>query len=417
MSATDTSVRPQVPDASRRTRGWRPRPRRVLQIAHRWVALLVGVILLVVVLSGVALVLDPELDGALHPGLYRSTPTETPLSAEQALAVVQRERPGFGPTDVVWNRGHWEVYGDEHRLQAHVDPGTGRLNGIGSHNGGVMGFLKNLHMCALSCADYPGHLAFLEAETPILSNDELNLGGLILAGAGLALIVLCLSGLVLWWPGIRRMARGLRVRRGKGRYALHYDLHKVVGFAAIPFLLMWAVTGAGFELKQFEQAWYALLPGERPAEYVAMTSTPRPGDGIDQREARAIAQRTLPRHRITSVSVPDHKEKTSAYSVWMSPRDGIDASAHASWSGTSEVAVDRYSGRARVTWGEPGRPRAQQLWQDWQFYGHAGYFFGPWPRALWLVLGLAPLLLAVTGLTTWLLRRRKRRARRGAVLA
>jgi uncharacterized iron-regulated membrane protein len=37
-------------------------------------------------------------------------------------------------------------------------------------------------------------------------------------------------------------------------------------------------------------------------------------------------------------------------------------------------------------------------------------------RIPWVLFGLTPLLLAVTGMTTWLLRRRKRRAK-GAKLA
>jgi uncharacterized iron-regulated membrane protein len=39
-------------------------------------------------------------------------------------------------------------------------------------------------------------------------------------------------------------------------------------------------------------------------------------------------------------------------------------------------------------------------------------FENGWGRAIWLVFGLAPLLLAVTGVTTWLTRRRLRRRKR-----
>ena len=65
----------------------------------------------------------------------------------------------------------------------------------------------------------------------------------------------------MWWPGIKRLARGLRVRRRQGTYAFNYDLHNVVGLAAIPFLVMWGFTGAHFELKQVSELWYAVLPG------------------------------------------------------------------------------------------------------------------------------------------------------------
>jgi uncharacterized iron-regulated membrane protein len=162
------------------------------------------------------------------------------------------------------------------------------------------------------------------------------------------------TGIVLWWPGIRKMARGWRVRRGRGRYALAYDLHKVIGMAAIPFLLMWAVTGAGFDLRQVGQVWYALLPGGSPAEPPEVTSTPTPGSSVSMAEARLIAARTLPDARLVSISVPDRGDPASAYSVWMSR--GLDPYAHGTWPGTIEVRIDRYSGQATVTSGSPGGP-------------------------------------------------------------
>jgi uncharacterized iron-regulated membrane protein len=48
------------------------------------------------------------------------------------------------------------------------------------------------------------------------------------------LLFLAATGLVVWWPGIRRLARGFRVRRGQGTYAFNHDLHNVIGLAAIP---------------------------------------------------------------------------------------------------------------------------------------------------------------------------------------
>ena len=90
---------------------------------------------------------------------------------------------------------------------------------------------------------------------------------------------------MIWWPGLRRWRRGFQIRRRKGTYKLNYDLHNVVGIAVLPLLLMWAITGAGFELKQIRDAWYAVLPGEKPPEFEDPVS--KPGDGrigIDEAE-------------------------------------------------------------------------------------------------------------------------------------
>jgi uncharacterized iron-regulated membrane protein len=61
-------------------------------------------------------------------------------------------------------------------------------------------------------------------------------------------------------------------------------------------------------------------------------------------------------------------------------------------------------------------PLAQELWQDYNFPAHSGMIVNGWWRIVWGVLGLVPLLLGITGLSTWLWTRgvRKRRRRRMA---
>ena len=122
-----------------------------------------------------------------------------------------------------------------------MDPGSGSLIGLDDTGDGVMGFLYNLHLCGLSWKGYAGYLPFLEKPAHVLGNDELTVGGLILAVTGVLLLLLAATGIVVWWPGLRRLARGLRVRRRQGSYAFNYDLHNVVGIAAVPFLLMWGL--------------------------------------------------------------------------------------------------------------------------------------------------------------------------------
>jgi len=71
-----------------------------------------------------------------------------------------------------------------------------------------------------------------------------------------------------------------------------------------------------------------------------------------------------------------------------------------------------------ITDGDPSvqRPVSQLLWESWDFPIHTGTPVNGALRSPWVLFGLSPLLLAVTGMTTWLLRRRKRRAK-AAMLA
>ena len=52
-----------------------------------------------------------------------------------------------------------------------------------------------------------------------------------------------------------------------------------------------------------------------------------------------------------------------------------------------------------------------QAWDDWNFPLHTGDFGGTVTRVLWVAVGLSPIILAVTGLTMQLVRRRKRKRR------
>ena len=58
------------------------------------------------------------------------------------------------------------------------------------------------------------------------------------------LIVLSITGAVIWWPGTSRWRRSLTVDLHAGRRRLNWSLHSALGFWCWPFVFMWGVTGA-----------------------------------------------------------------------------------------------------------------------------------------------------------------------------
>jgi uncharacterized iron-regulated membrane protein len=397
----------------RHTRQW-------LTKAHRWGSFLLGLLLLVVVLSGVVLVLDPEIEQVTHPSLYDTDPGPARLAPGQALAVVHRELPGLqtAGASVYDNRGAWEVHSPSGEV-ARVDDTDGRLLGTIDREHGLMAFIANLHECGLTCEEMSGYVPFLAKPARVLGLDltlgnEGNWGGFILVVSAVLLLVLVVSGLVLWWPGRRRLRRGLKVRRGKGRYKLHYDLHKVVGFVALPALAIWALTGINFELpKQTEGAFYALTPGSPvPDSIYEFESKPGSGPGITMSEAIAAARRAVPAgSKLVSVTNPERSEKGSYYEMWFD--HGVDTYHYSDYPGNFGVYVDRYSGRARQYFPNPANATVtNEFMQNWAGAIHMGTLVGWLPRLGWIAFGLTPLLLAVTGTVTWVMRRRMGRRRK-----
>jgi uncharacterized iron-regulated membrane protein len=78
-------------------------------------------------------------------------------------------------------------------------------------------------------------------------HDNLLLGpsGRILNAVGALLVtVIGLTGLIIWWPGIKRWRRSLTVHRRVGWKRFNWDLHSAIGFWALLFVLMFGITGA-----------------------------------------------------------------------------------------------------------------------------------------------------------------------------
>ena len=56
--------------------------------------------------------------------------------------------------------------------------------------------------------------------------------------------MLSITGMAIWWPGIRRWRRALVVRPGANFKRLNWDLHSALGFWTFAIVFMWALTGA-----------------------------------------------------------------------------------------------------------------------------------------------------------------------------
>jgi uncharacterized iron-regulated membrane protein len=400
---------------ARRRRGRKARIRAmaVLRVTHRWVAIVMGLLLLVVTMTGSLLLFKPEMHRLAQSSSFAATASAHPISAQRALAIVQRAKPKLGATSVGWSHGTWEVPSSDYKRFVNVDPGTGRILGERGEIG-VIGFLDNLHECALSCEGQPGYVKQLNDKMPdlgIQGISKLTIGGFILGTIGLVFVFLVIGGLVLWWPGVRRWRRGFEVRARKGRYARDFDLHKLAGFVALPFLAMWAFTGANFELPVVHKVGDILLPGATASE-AATTFKSLPVEkgtpDITVEQASAAALRYEGGGRIVNVSSPAKTDATAAFTFcidkgfnWWRDYEGCPGSKFA--------AVDRHDAtRVRDTWHSDNV--AQFAFGKQTEAMHFGALAGWAPRTLFFSMGMMPLLLAVTGMSTWLYKRGKRKA-------
>jgi uncharacterized iron-regulated membrane protein len=368
--------------------------------------LVLGLFVLVECVSGAVLLMAPELMRVGQGHRYHHTAAADPLTAVEALALVKKLRPDLAPIEVRRFRGVWTVSGDEDAgfdQTAFVDPGARVINDVGVMEPAYLRFFDNLHECALGCDDAPGYLPFMDATLW----GDLEVRSLVLGSLGLLLTFLCVSGAVIWWPTIRKFATGFRIRRGRGSYARDLDLHKVVGILSIPMLVMWGVSGVNFEFDWPAKVYYWVLPGSEPPR----TEDPEPGTGkqLSLRQAQAVAVGLHPNARVVGVDVDEPRAKGGSYEFRMV--EGFDVGKDSTSPGNVRVTVDSHGGGVRDR-GNPDGPVTTQYWESWQDGLHFGSFV-PWgPRLLvGVVFGLAPVLLGITGVSIWLVKRRSRRNR------
>ncbi|HVV23324.1 MAG TPA: PepSY-associated TM helix domain-containing protein [Pseudonocardiaceae bacterium] len=407
-AVTRTEAAAAVPAARKGFRRWlRRRPvRRSLVLTHRWTSLVLGLLLVIETTTGAVLLFHGEYFRATHGSFYRHTASATPISAERAMDIVATAHPEFGATWVSADNGIFAV-GDATYTQAYaVDPGTGRINGLAHLEDGVAGWLANLHDCALTCQGYPGYVPALAAT----AFGDVTWGSLIIGVLGVLMILLAVTGVITWWPGFRRMSHGFRVRTGKGRFARDYDLHNVIGIVAVPFLLMWGVTGASFEFPAVQNAWLAITGGHS-VDDSRYTFTPDAAHGaaVTATQAADIALAHVPgevRYLIAATKDADY------YTV--SVASGYRPYDHrVFFGGDRTVYVDAHdAGHVKVA--EAADTGANAFYDRVFEASHFGWMVNGWWRIVWFVLGMAPLALAVTGLSTWLFRRGVKRRRAAA---
>lgn len=168
------------PSRERRAAG-RRRPRGlrdVLRIAHRYIGLVAGLVLVVTGLTGSALVFRSEIDAALDPHLLRVAPGPSRAALQPMLERVRQEHPADPvarvrmPTRPDATLEFW--MGPAPARLVYADPYTGAVLGARAPTEFLTGWLFLLHSHMLSG----------------------ELGHIVAGIAGLLLIALSLSGIV-----------------------------------------------------------------------------------------------------------------------------------------------------------------------------------------------------------------------------
>jgi uncharacterized iron-regulated membrane protein len=346
--------------------------RRALFQVHLWTGIAVGLYVLLISLSGAALVFRIDLQRALHPDLLQPRSAGAPSAPAAILDNLAAAFPAYriaGIDAPTTSRATWLAYvsRDKEFLTVLLDPVDAGVLGILPEKSFAR-TLQNLHFDLLA------------GNTGRVAN---GIGALLL-------LVLCVTGAVIWWQGVERWRRGLKANFAASGLRLNWELHGATGFWALLLLAMWAFTGLYFAFPgQFRAAVNSVSP-------LSVISVPRSGTSAATAkswgELIGAAQRLQPQQHVARIVLP------------YGPRDAFQvlfASTSPTPSGErlAPVYLDQYDATALTA---PERRRSPgDVLLDWVGPLHTGNFGGLPVKLAWLVLGLAPAVLFVTGFISW----------------
>jgi uncharacterized iron-regulated membrane protein len=357
--------------------------RSAFRTLHRWLGIGALVLLMPVALSGALLVYHDELDVLMNPSRHATTGTE--VVAPSRYFANAEAAPGVGvvPSNIRLPHEAGEPVialaristGEGARprfLRIYLDPPTAKVLDVFDFRASAIGFLHVFHE-NLMIPEYSGRA--------------------IVGWVGVAMLILSLSGIYLWWPRNRAFIQGLRWRRAP---ATSSNLHHIIGFwISLPLALV-SLTGI----------YLAFLPQAREltAKFAPMTpSAGRAGFGPVLRQTAMTADQAL--------QAAQAREPSAQPRQIFAPAAGRDSQPV--W----RIVLHRADGEAITILvndrnGELSQlplPLAGDRLAQWMRWLHEGSHTGVIWRFVVFLTGIFPIVLGVTGVMMWLRDRRRRR--------
>jgi len=355
--------------------------RKLLFQIHLWAGLGIGLYVFLIGITGSALVFHDEMQRALEPA-RPEIHAPAPGHAADLLEVADRMRaakPGWiltsieNPlTDGAPILGF--LRNGDGFIALEADPATGALLPMRTPDGG--GFLRWLELL---------HFNLLAGPT-----------GRIVNGVGaLFLFALCVTGMVIWWPGRKRWRRSMQIDAARKWKRVNWDLHSAVGFWTVTVIAMWAITGAYFAwpdqfrdaINRVSKVSTANIPSPDPAAHAGL---PRP----DIRKLIDEAARRSPGAELFTIGFPANEK--AQIRIFMSRKKPL------AFENSDYHYFDQFTGKHLAEWRRGVNPSIGDQIISWISPLHFGTFAGEGKagvavKILWLFVGLAPCALMVSG--------------------
>lgn len=352
--------------------------KKLLLNIHLYVGLVASLFLVCISLSGAVIAFEPELNHLFHPDLTNVTPNGQQLNWDEFRSKVEEQTPGWKLI-----RFYFPEQPDRSTYVRLRNTATHKIRHVyvNQYTGRVLGSTEDGSNWILKVHDL--HVNFLSGKV----------GNQIVTWSTFGLLVLSLSGIVLWWP--RRI---FRFHREAPSIKMNRDLHLSVGFWSFLAMFAFAITGLGLHY----QTGKLLDLLNTPNSAVSM-----PGHGTTIEGMLQTAREVLPGAAIPRLLLAEKKGEP-VFLYMRFPEDKTPA-------GRSFVTLDPRTGAVLSIGSSRTAPLLQTALVQWTREVHTGTLFGAPSKILVVCFALLLTVLAATGPLIWINKLRAAAAGRRAV--
>ncbi|MBC6432936.1 PepSY domain-containing protein [Nostoc sp. HG1] len=356
----------------------RKKLRDIIFYLHQYIGFFVGLVLVIVGLTGSLLVFEQDFDHLMISKQYgQITPQQVQLSPESVVNTIKAKyaarkdlklfRIYLPDTPSSPYLGQLSST-DDQRTEVFVNPYTGKIIGERISDKTLIGLILNLHY------------SLMAGQT-----------GIVIVGiAAFLMCILTITGLVLW-PGWRKLISGFKIKFDAHPKRVSFDIHKVTGIVSVVFLFFTGFTGFCWNFYDLtEPIIYAVTFTPKRSELVSRPISGKSAFGLT--EQLKIADAALPGAVTKSIYLPGKPEDALQIRMKL-PQESSDY-------GDSNVYLNQYSGKVLRVDNALKMPLGDRV-LNFFVPLHYGTFLGLTSRILYVFVGLTPLILFVTGFVMW----------------
>ncbi|WP_162179998.1 PepSY-associated TM helix domain-containing protein [Bryobacter aggregatus] len=355
--------------------------RKAMFQVHLWLGIAVALYIFLIGLSGSILVFREEIQhwSGAAPRIPAFDPKEPGIDIATAVAKAQEAFPQARMTFFYAPRPEVPVYHayfseGKKAGSAYLHPLTGEsLGRLQSNEKSLMYYIAQFHYFLL-----------------LDRNPGLQFNGV----GGAFLLLLTLSGLFIWWPGIKQWKRGFSIDFSKSWKRINWDSHNVIGFWTLTIVSFWAISGIYFAWpREFTAAVNAVSPVSTAGKGGRITVPEnKSGKQVNLKWITAKSAELMPGAYLKAIRFPANPK--APYMIYMTKNfeTGFGDADYLYFNPADGALLSKTirSDTSHWTVGD---------WIIWSMGPvHFGTQWGLTVKCIWFLLGLSLPFLVITGL-------------------